>query len=344
MPGPRRPPLFCLGCATWFVALGLTLAPGVSAAPALPTAPTQRPPNPANPSFSDAALEPDGGGRWRYRGDGFTAIVHPDGSVEFRDHGGAAEVNLLGLDPLHRRILDPEPERHDPAWMAVLERTFFPGVQRLGPSGRVPLMASLGGRFGGLADGRRKDRHMGAKRAFLAATEALRLRMANDWYTARLQGELAALGGQLTAIWRDTKLPLAERKRRIFERWVDCEDPGATRRSELDAMRLAVARSARAKIEAFVRQVAPLGSSRAYTRAELDRYNRSRAGKPHFRPYDPPVAAPDGLSESEVGPSVAAPLPPEPSDPPPEPAPAPALPFGPDPGPGWLRPSGAASI
>lgn len=340
MTGPRKPPRFRLACATCLVAL--TLAPDVSAAPPLPTPPTT-----PNPSFADAALEPDGGGRWRHRGDGFTAIVHPDGSVEFRDHDGTADVNLLGLDPLHRRILDPEPEHHDPAWMAVLERTFFPGVQRLGPSGRVPVLASLGGRFGGLADGRRKDRHMGAKRAFLASTEALRLRMANRWYTARLQDELAALGGQLTAIWRDTKLPLAERKRRIFERWVDCEDPGTNHRSELDAMRLAIARSARAKIEAFVRQVAPHGSSRAYTRAELDRYNRSRAGKPHFRPYDPPdpldppVMAPDGFAEPEVGTSDAPPLPARPSE---DPAPAPTQPFGPDPGPGWLRPSRAPSM
>ena len=214
--------------------------------------------------------------------------------------------------------------------------------QRTGPD-----IHEFRGRFGGLADGRRKDRHMGAKRAFLAGTEALRLRLANGWYKARLHSELAELGGQLTAQWRDTKLPLAERKRRIFERWVECEDPSMTDLGELDVVRLAVARSARAKIEAFVRQVAPSGSSLAYTRVELERFNRSRAGKPRFHPYDPPVLPPDGYVESEV-PSVdpSTPLPLNQPAQPAQPAqsPEPALPFGPDPQPGLPRPGRATSM
>ncbi len=333
---PRHSPAPRLLHTTWIAALGLALASEVSAAP--PSAPTQRPPGRTNTALADSSLEPDGGGRLRFRGDGFTAIVHPDGSVEFSDHGGAADLNLFGLDPLRRRILDPEPERHTPTWTDVLERTLFPKVCQKCLSGRAPMFTSFGARFGGLADGPRKGRHMGAKRAFLAGTEALRLRLANGWYKARLHSELAELGGQLTALWRDSKLPLAERKRRIFERWVECEDPSTADLSELDIARLAVARSARAKIEAFVRQVAPSGSSRAYTQVELERFNRSRAGKPHFRPYDPPIASPEGSVESGAGTSVDIPTPlpadqPEPVTSPPEPA----LPFGPDPEPGRPR-------
>ena len=325
MVSARRPPRIIV------TLLAAALAPGEAPAHAQP--PALAPPPPTT-QLADGTLEPDGGGRLRYRGEGFTAIVHPDGSVEFRDHGGTAEVNLFGLDPLRRRILDPAPDRHDPAWTALLERTFFPG-------GRLPIMSSVGGRFGGLADGPRKDRHMGAKRAFMASTEALRLRMANHWYKERLRSELAELGGQLTAVWRDTRLPLAERKRRIFERWADCEDPSTAARSELDAVRLAGARSARAKIEAFVRQVAPHRSPRAYTRSELDRFNRGRAGKPHFRPYDAPAPSPEPLADSEPGAAVDAPLP---SNSPPPTTPPPAPPFGPDPGPGWLRPTRSGAI
>lgn len=335
---PRHSPAR-LTHAAWIVALGLALASGVSAAP------TQQPPKRSNTALADTDLEPDGDGRLRYRGDGFTAIVHPDGSVEFRDKGGTADLNLFGLDPLRQRILDPEPERHTPAWKDVLERTLFPKVCQFCPGGRVPIFTSFGARFGGLADGRRKDRHMGAKRAFLAGTEALRLRLANSWYKARLHSELAELGGQLTVEWRDTKLPLAERKRRLFERWAECEDSSTADLGELDVLRLAVARSARAKIEAFVRQVAPPGSSRAYTRAELERFNRSRAGKPRFHPYDPPAPSSDEFIGSEVGTPVDAPTSvpaeqPTQSTPPPEPA----LPFGPDPEPGRPRPSRGTSL
>jgi hypothetical protein len=134
----------------------------------------------------------------------------------------------------------------------------------------------------------------------LLATEELRFQLASTWYRGNLRGELSDLGNQLAALWRDPKLSLDERKRRLFERWADCEDPATTARTDLDAMRLDVARIARAKIEAFIRQVAPLGTPQAYTDAELEQYNRGRAGKPRFRPYDAPTSPEDIHAESEA--------------------------------------------
>ncbi|MFY0542214.1 hypothetical protein [Nannocystis pusilla] len=99
--------------------LGLAVAPDVHAAPA------KLPPNIPRPSVD---LEPDGAGRLKHRGDGFTAIIYPDGSVEFRDHGGTADINFLGLDLWRRRLREPEPERHPPWFMGVIEDALFPGT------------------------------------------------------------------------------------------------------------------------------------------------------------------------------------------------------------------------
>lgn len=305
---PRSSSSPCLAVA---FALGLTLAPDVGAAPA------------ATPRTA-VDLEPDGGGRLRHRGDGFTAIIYPDGSVQFRDHGGTADLNIFGLDLWRQRFREPEPERHPPWFTGVIQDALYP--RHVAPFGPAPMLAGIGGRFGGLADGRRKNRHKGAKQAFLVATEALRFRLANDWYKKRLQSELADLGGQLLEVWRDSKLPLAERKRRIFERWEECEDPATGRRTEIDAMRLEVARTARAKIEAFVRQVAPYGSPQAFSEAELDRLNAGRAGKIRFRPYDAPVLPEDIQAETELGTALDKPQQAAPEPPPAHERPAPAGP------------------
>lgn len=301
------------------VALGLTVAPEVSAAPAPPAAPGT-PPRNIRAALSDVALEPDGGGRLRHRGDGFTAIIHPDGAFEFRDHGGTIEINLFGLDMFRRRFREPEPERHPPIWIGIREELFF-------PQGRLPVAAGFIARFGGLADGPRKDRHKSEKRHFLAATERLRAHLANRAYRESLQRELAELGPHLVELWRDETLALAERKRQIFERWADCEDPSASARSERDGLRHAFADAARAKIEAFVRQSAPRGSQQAYTRAELARLNRGRTGESRFRPYEVSRSA-QALADFEAVPDLDAPLLPPQSSPT-----SPAVPVLPEPPP-----------
>lgn len=241
------------------------------------------------PPHVEVALETDEAGRMRHHGDGFTAIIHPDGSLEFHDHRAEADVSILGVDPTRWRFKEAAPERHGPGWAAAIDRAIY-------PLGRMPLRLEAGARFGGLADRPHQRRRTAAKRAFLADTEALRLQLAHAWYRARLQAQLADLGGELAAIWRDPKLSLAERKRRIVRRWEECEEPAAAAPSQLDAMRVEAARVARAKIEAFVREVAPQGSPQAYTEAELEQYARERDRPARFRPYDPPVGPRDAAA------------------------------------------------
>lgn len=270
----RRLALLCLAVLGGVVAL---LPWPARAGPAPAPVPGALPQN-VKAALGDVALEPAGGGRLRHRGQGFTAYINPDGSVEFKDYGGSAEFSVFGLDLFRRRFREPEPERHDPAWTGVLERAIY-------PQGRLPLFGGFSGRFGGLADGRRKDRHKREKAAFMAATEKLRFEMATQWFREQIERELADLGGQLTEVWRDTRLSLAERKRLIFERWLDSEHP-ASGGHPLDVLRARAGRIARAKIEAFVRVVAPPGSREAFTEAELRQINRGRSGTGRFRPYD----------------------------------------------------------
>lgn len=250
------------------------------------------------------ALESDGGGRLRHRGDGFTAIIHPDGSVEFRDRAPLPTLSVLGVDPLRRRLLDPPVERRAPAYAAFADRATF-------PMGQVPIFGGVSGSMGGLADWTRSQRHVAAKQAFLAATEGLRLRIHHAWHRALLDRRLAELGGELVALWRDPRAPLAERKRRLFHLWDECVDPAESPRSPLDELRIAAGRAARAKIEAYVRRVAPAGSPDAYSPTELAALNAARRSAAPFNPYTPvdEVSAPA--------------LPPDPPPAPPGPAPAP---------------------
>src|SRR5262249_42050045 len=101
--------------------------------------------------------------------------------------------------------------------------------------------------------------------------------------------------------------------------------------TDIDDMRLDVARTARAKIEAFVRQVALLGSPQAFTDEELDRFNAGRAGKTRFRPYDAPVLPQDVSAEAELGTAADTPRAEPPPPPPPPRAPTPRPPTPPPP-------------
>src|SRR5262249_49018410 len=49
-------------------------------------------------------LEPIGGGRLRHRDTKFTAIIQPDGSVEFRDPLGESTLEVIGFDLRRRKF------------------------------------------------------------------------------------------------------------------------------------------------------------------------------------------------------------------------------------------------
>ncbi len=234
-------------------------------------------------------LEPIGGGRLRHRGSGFTAIVDADGSVEFRDVLIEARPSLLGFD--HRgRKSPPQAGPKD----SFDERALYPGG---GPT--APMMVGVGGSGGGLVAAligalwRRAPsskklpalRHTTAKARFLRDTEGMRMRMAHRWLKIRLTAQLDALVSELLALWRDASVPLAERKRRIFMVWDECEEAGQETGSALEQIRMEAATLARARIEALVRLLAPAGSAQQFTSAELARFNAGRRSRRAFAPY-----------------------------------------------------------
>lgn len=196
------------------------------------------------------------------------------------------------------------------------------------PMGRLPVFG-VGGRFGGLADWTIGQKHVGAKRAFLEATAGLRIRMAYAWQRARMQQQLAALGDQLVALWRDPALPLAERKRRLFVMWDECAEPGPATTAPFDLLLGAAGQGARSKIAAFVRLVAPPDSPDGFTADELARLNAARRSRARFEPYRDDAGPPPELPEL--------PAPPEPPPSPDEPEPAPA--YGPAPEPAVAVPA-----
>lgn len=220
-------------------------------------------------------LEPIGGGRLRYRDPRFTAIVAADGSVEFRDHKGKVDTNVLGLDVVKRK-LDRKPFG---APDIFTERA-------LNPDPRLPqtaILAGFGGRFGGLADWTIKTRHAAAKSKFLAQTEGLRMRMGHAWLQARLAEQLEASISRAIALWRDPSVALAERKRRLFAAWDECE--AAASEGPTAEIRAEAAARARARLEALIRVLAPPGSPQQFTAEELAELNAGRRSRAVFAPY-----------------------------------------------------------
>lgn len=220
-------------------------------------------------------LEPIGGGRLRYRDPRFTAIVAADGSVEFRDHKGKVDTNVLGFDVVKRK-LDRKPFG---APDVFTERA-------LNPDPRLPqtaILVGFGGRFGGLADWAIKTRHAAAKSRFLAATEGLRMRMGHAWLQARLAEQLDEVISRAIAAWRDPSVALAERKRRLFAAWDECE-PGPSDGPTAEIRAEAAAR-ARTRLEALIRVLAPPGSPQQFTAEELAELNAGRRSRAAFAPY-----------------------------------------------------------
>lgn len=258
---------------SWPACVAAWLTWGASTAAAAPAAGAAS----AAAPRADVALEPDGGGRLRHRAEGFTAIIHPDGSVEFRHRVQAPTISIMGLDPIRRRVQRAPVDRRESSWAAFSERAIY-------PMGQLPLLVGVGGPISGLSEWTRSQRDVPEKQAFLVATAGLRGRMRYAWTRAQLERGLGALGEQVVAIWRDPKLPLAERKRRLFALWDECAEGTGT--TPLEALQRAAGRAARAKIVGYVRRVAPPGSAEAYAEAELAALNAGRRSHERFAPYE----------------------------------------------------------
>lgn len=115
-------------------------------------------------------------------------------------------------------------------------------------------------------------RHAPEKSKFLAATAQQRAEMGKRAYSAEMQTALDDLPKRLDEVWNDRRYRRRERRRIIFLLWDETASSDA-------------GRSAARVIEQWIRERLPLGSPRAYTDAELQAFERERAGRSPFRPY-----------------------------------------------------------
>lgn len=290
-------------------AAGLSwLGLAVSAAAAPAPRPRLPPPTSLREDVDGARLERRGDGTLRQRNADarFEGIIHDDGSVEIRQLPDLRAEFTTGVGVVdwmlnftraierpgsHDRpdLETPPPDREDKT---------NAGVQTMPPSpyGPAPILISVGGRFGGVADlalrkGQRQ--HTRAKQEFLDSTAPLRAALARRQVEDQQRAARLRLGQELATLWRDASRPLADRRRELFERWDECEevsdrgpmDRAARDVSEIDAERGHGGEEMRRRIEAFVRQVAPAGSAQAFDEAELARLNASRTSRQRFDPY-----------------------------------------------------------
>lgn len=141
------------------------------------------------------------------------------------------------------------------------------------------------------------DPYARIKQKLLKETFEMRLQMAVGFQKTQLDKRLRRLDSDLKTIWTDDKRELAARKKLLFERWDDCDEPeqlgasalpgfGAIDDSSLDEARQTAALSARRRILKFIREHAPKGSAEAFTAEELDQLNRRRVSKEKFAPYE----------------------------------------------------------
>lgn len=203
-------------------------------------------------------------------------VVLADGTLELRDRHGR----------LRARVFDPGAR--------------FPDVLELSkvPMGRSKPHPEISVRLAGLSDRlTRQGRERREQEALEAKglTESARVLAAIAEAAEITEQRLAALDGELEALWADASKPASERRRLLFERWDECEEaPGdvldraAKGISETDAERGRGGEELRRRIEAFVRQVAPAGSPQAFDAAELSRLNARRSSRQRFDPYAPP--------------------------------------------------------
>lgn len=267
-------------------------------------------------------LRPRFGGGYTYLGlpgERFDAWVRDDGTVVFEvDDGFDIETTQLCLVAvcLLRSPSRPGRNRTPPRARAAKAGRVATEVATLllagyaasrsngggrvsyspGFTGMHPRNQPMPGSLGGMASGRygylpAPHRQM---TDFLERTFSFRLDLAEHALRQRLERELSELPAVLAAIWSDETLDSAQRRQRILAYWADLETPVAQHEDDvldvearpvLDLARREMAQRARAVIVDFVVTVLPVGSASAFTRSELDAFNRTLSGTHRFEPY-----------------------------------------------------------
>ena len=208
----------------------------------------------------------------------FVVLQSGDGGLEVRD-------GLTSRERLHVR--DPDVHMADPQGADGRRGEWWPKAQPF-VTIRFP---GPGDRRGGASGAAGVEGASGSagREASPAAVRAIARRVDD------LETQLAALDGELAALWADPARPTSERRRLLFARWDECEEAssatvevdGAHLESAFDGLRAHTGERARRTIEAFIRQNLPRGSADAFTDAELAEFNGRKVSRARFAPYEP---------------------------------------------------------
>jgi type II secretory pathway pseudopilin PulG len=251
----------------------------------------------------------DGGYEHSNRRAGFSATIHPNGKVTFRDHAiGGGSVNLFGFDLTGRTPNVPDASQPSNTLVRPQDLGSLgddPLVKN-GPYGPPPIMLRAGGRMAGIADLAQASRRAGAKQRFLDQTEALRGKLAADHRRASERAALASIESDLTTLWSDGDTPASIRREKIFQRWDDAvELPADGEASSEQRARGRAGDRARRRIAAWIREHLPKSGRDGFTAAELRDMNERRRSRAVFEPYVvPETPLPDDVP---VGPQPTAP-------------------------------------
>jgi hypothetical protein len=267
-------------------------------------APSAAPPPPRLPASEHAperagtpALKRHHDGRLEHkdRVSGFSATIHPDGRVTFKDHAPVRmeSPTLLGFDVFGRKQEPPDETFNQKSNTLVHRGTHADSkndmLVKWGPYGAAPILAGVGGRFPGVSDFATSTRRAHAKRRFLDHTAEMRAEMAEQHQRTNEKQALVRLSTDLRIIWADGATPVSLRKEKLFVLWDECEEmivaDGEADSDPEQAARATAGAHARRQIEAFIRKNAPRGSADAFTPAELKDMNARRRSKAEFEPY-----------------------------------------------------------
>lgn len=219
-------------------------------------------------------LDRNGSGGYSYKDKDadFTAEIASDGTVRFRDARlgpQKGKVSVLGFDLVRKGKRQKEPSK-----------PFRPDLVPNGPYGAPPILGTIGGTMGGVADAMQTSRKYQAKQRFLDLTAPMRAEMARKARDKATRSALFELTHELVTTWNDPKLPLSLRKDRIFAVWDDCTEPEEGEKADEHP-----GARARRQIEKFVRIHARRGSDEAFSDAELRDMNERRTSRERFDPY-----------------------------------------------------------
>jgi hypothetical protein len=257
----------------------------------------------------------DGGYEHTNRRAGFSATIHADGRVTFRDHVvGGGSIELFGFDLTGKTPNVPDPTMPSNTLVRPQDLGSLgddPLVKN-GPYGPAPILLHAGGRMAGVADLAAVSRRAGAKQRFLDATATLRAKLAAEYRRSTERAALVSLESDLRTIWTAADTPASVRREKIFQRWDDCAEVplGSGGGADVSAEERARGRAgdrARRRIESWIRANVPVDGKDAFTPAELTDMNGRRRSRVRFEPYVVPAAPVEDAPLGPTPPPVTAP-------------------------------------